>query len=187
MARSPNCSSHFGTRHQQIQVLEDEVFLAGAHRHLQTDIVGELLEGADVGDHHRLAQAQRPQQRARTFAHRGKAQVEHDIAGAQVADKVLDGREAQHAHVGRKPHGADHRFHRKLRVRLAHQNHLDVRHQAQQAAERAQGFGDALVGLEESEDAHQRRRLIQPQLVAEAVAVGLRNPGAVRNHAPWDR
>ena len=175
-------SRHFGARHQQIQILEDEVFLAGAHRHLQTDIVGELLKGADLGDHHRLAEPQRPQQRARTLAHRGKAQVEHDIAGAQVADEVLDGREAQHAHAGREAHGADHRFHRELRMRFAHQNHFDVRHQAQQAAERAQRFGDALVGLEEAEDAHQRGRLIQPQLVAEAVAVGLRNPGAVRNH-----
>ena len=67
-------------------------------------------------------------------------------------------------------------------MRLAHQNHLDVRHQAHQAAERAQRFRDPLVRLEESEDADQRRRLVQPQLVAEAVAVGLRNPGAVRDH-----
>ena len=57
-----------------------------------------------------------------------------------------------------------------------------MRHQAQQAAERAQRFGDPLVGLEEAEDADQRRGLVQPQLVAEAVAVGLRNPGAVRDH-----
>jgi hypothetical protein len=67
-------------------------------------------------------------------------------------------------------------------MRLAHQNHLDIGHQAHQAAERAQGFGDALVGLQESEDAHQRGGLIQAQLVPVTVAVRLGNPGAVRNH-----
>ena len=58
-------------------------------------------------------------------------------------------------------------------MRLAHQNHLGVGRQAHQAAERAQRFGDALVRLQKSEDADQRRGLVQPQLVAVAVAVGL--------------
>ena len=105
----------FGTRHQQVQILEDQVLFAGADRHLQADIVGELLKGADIGDHHRLAQAERAQQRAGALAHGGIAQVEHDVAGAQVADEILDRREAEHAHAGREAHGADHRLHRELR------------------------------------------------------------------------
>ena len=170
----------FGARHQQVQILEDEVFFARAHRHFQTDVVGELLKGADLGNHHRLAQAERAQQRAGAFADRRKAQVEHDIARAQVAHEILDGCEAEHAHVGRETHAADHRLDREFGMRLAHQDHLDVRHQAQQAAEGAQRFGDALVRLQVAEDADQRSRLVQSEFVAEAVAVGLRNPRAVR-------
>ena len=72
-------------------------------------------------------------------------------------------------------------------MRLAHQNHFDVRHQAQQAAKRAQGFGDAFVRLEKSEDADQRGGLIESQLVAEAVAVGLRESRRRAELRPWDR
>ena len=71
----------------------------------------------------RLAQPQRPQQRARTLAHRGIAQVEHDVAGRQIAHEIFDRREAQHAHVGGQAHRADHRLQRKLGMRLAHQDH----------------------------------------------------------------
>ena len=67
---------------------------------------GNSAKRPDLGNHHRLAQPQRAQQRAGTFADRGVAQIEHDVAGAQVAHEILDGREAQHAHVGRKPHAS---------------------------------------------------------------------------------
>ena len=73
---------HVRPRDQQVQVFEDQVLFARAHRHFQAHVVGELAERADVGNQHRLAQSQRAQQRAGTLAHRGIAQVQHDVAGA---------------------------------------------------------------------------------------------------------
>ena len=49
---------NFRPRHQQVEVLEDQILFARAHRHFQTDIVGELRERADLGNQHRFTQPQ---------------------------------------------------------------------------------------------------------------------------------
>ncbi len=118
----------------------------------------------------------------RALPHRGVAQIEHDIACSQVADELFDRRKAQNPDIRRQTHRADHRFERKLRVRFAHQNHARVGREADQAAKRAQRFGDPLVRLEESEDTHQRRQFIQAEFVAVAVTVRRGNPGSMRDN-----
>src|SRR5207302_9608857 len=52
-----------GPRDQQIQIFEDEVFLACSDRHLQADVIGKLGEGPDLRDEDRFPEAERPQQR----------------------------------------------------------------------------------------------------------------------------
>ena len=173
---------HFRARRQQVEVLEDGVFLARAHRHFEAHIVGELGEASDVGNQRRLAQPHRPQQRARTFAHRRVAQVEDDVAGRKVAGEIVDRHKAHHPHAGGEPQRANHSLQRKIGMRLAHQNHFRFRRQTQQAAEGAQRFGNSLVGFEKTEDAHQRYGLVEAQPLAKPVAVARRNPRAVRNH-----
>ena len=81
-----------------------------------------------------------------------------------------------------EPQRADHRLHRKFRMRLAHQDHLGacVVH-ATTPAKRAQRFGDALVRLQKSETRRSAASLVHAQPLAIAAAVGLRNPRAVRN------
>ena len=66
-------------------------------------------------------------------------------------------------------------------MRLANQDELGPGLQAQQAAEGAQGFGNALVRFEESEDADERGGLIHAEAFAAGPAIGGGNPGAVRN------
>ena len=135
----------------------------GAGRNLDADIAGELLKRADLGNHHGLPQAQRAQQRARAFAHRREAQVQHNIARRQIADEILDGRKADHPRVGLDSHGADHRFHRQFPVRLAYKNHLRRGSDAHESVEHAQRFGDALVRFQEAEDADQRNSFVGPR------------------------
>jgi len=91
--------------------------------------------------------------------------------------------EAQHAHVPCQTHGTDHRLDGKFRMRLAHQDHLGVGRQAHQAAKGAQRFENPLVGFQESEDADERRDLVEAQLVPPGMAVGFGDPRAVRDHA----
>src|SRR5207245_11788856 len=103
------------------------------------------------------------------------------IASAEVADEILDGREAEDAHAGGEAHAANYGFHWKLGMRFADQNHFDVGDEALEAAKGAQRFGDALVRFEVTEDAEPRGGFVEAELVAEAVAIGLRDPGAVRD------
>ena len=152
---SPQCLRHFRARDQQVQVLENQVLFARAHRHFEAHLFGELRKRPDFGDHHRLAQAQRPQQRAGALTDGRITQVQHDVAGRQVAHEIFDGSEAQDANVGRKTHGADHLIEGKLGMRFAHQNHAGIGRQAHQASKRAQRFGDPLVRLQIAEDADQ--------------------------------
>ncbi len=123
----------------------------------------------------------------------GIAQVEHDVAGGQVADELLDGREAQHAHAAPKaPWSGSSAPAETPGCGSPTRIILRVRHQPHQPAERAQRFGDALVRLQKAEDADQRRRFVQPQFVrgsrcgrpagsrrrAESRPSGPRNPAA---------
>ena len=64
-------------------------------------------------------------------------------------------------------------------MRVAHQNHFGRRMNAHQPAEGPQRFGNPFVRLQETEDADQRRGLVQPQTFAKLRAVGVRNPGAM--------
>ena len=75
-----------GPAHQQVQILKQVVFFARIHRRLQADGFGKFAERADLGNDHRLAQSQRAHQRSGIFSHRGIAQIQHDIAGRQIAD-----------------------------------------------------------------------------------------------------
>ena len=50
-----------------------------------------------------------------------------------------------------------------------------------QSAQRPQRFGDSLVRLEIAEGADERRSFVEAQRVACCVAIGVRNPGAMRN------
>ncbi len=77
-------------RQQQLQVLEDRVFLGVVHRNLQANVVRVLGKGADVGDQDGAAEAERAQQGPRRFAHRGIAQVQNDIGGGDRAHKIAD-------------------------------------------------------------------------------------------------
>ncbi len=126
-------------------------------------------------------------QAAGGFAHRGIAQVQHDVAGRDVAGEILDGREAEHAYVRREIQRTDQGIDREVGMLLARKNHLGARLDPRQPAERAQGFGNALVRLEVPEDADQRSALVQAQAVAEGKAVHLRNPGAMRDERDGSR
>ena len=67
-------------------------------------------------------------------------------------------------------------------MRLTHQNHLHVRLQLQQAAEGAERFGDALIRLQKSEDADQRRSRIDAEPLAVEEPVGIGQPGPVGDY-----
>ena len=91
------------------------------------DPMSETIDG--------LAEAERAQQRPGAFAYGRIAQVQDDVAGGDVPDEVLDGREAQDPNAVADPERVDGLRERQIRMRFADQDHLRA------AAPRAAGGG----------------------------------------------
>ena len=163
-----------GPRDQQVQVFEDQVLflLASGRGHFQADIVGKFGERADIADDHGLAQSQRALQAAGGFAHRGKAQIQDDVAGAHVFDEI--------ARWARSRAGAHARCSPSVRISCSTGNSgcgsptriMRTRGSSlHQPAQRAQRFGDALIRLEIAEGADQRGGFVETQRVPGGVAI----------------
>src|SRR3984885_8592119 len=108
-------------------------------------------------------------------------QFEYDVAGRTVTHELLNGTESENPHVQAEIERAYQRFQLQFGMRIAHQDHFRGWLHAHQPAKGPQRLGNALVRLQESEDADERCGLVQAQTIAKFRAVGLRNPGAVRN------
>ena len=171
----------FRAADKQIQVLKQVIFLGGIHGRLQADGCRQFGERSDVGDDHRLAQPKRAHQRSRVLANRGIAEIEDDIAGGEIADKLVDRAEAEHSDVRAEIQRSDQGLQLQFGMRLAHQYHLGRRMDTHQPAERTQRFRDALVGFQKPEDADERRGHVDSQALAKFGTAGVGNPSAMRD------
>ena len=154
-ARSPKRRRDLRPARQQVQILEERVFFGRVRR----EPSGRSRPGISLNEptSDTITALPRPSdahQRAGIFPDRRIAQIQDDVAGRDISDEILDRREAQHAHMRRQVRASRIRaLKREFRMRLAHQDHLGVGLHAQQPAKGPQRFGDALVRLQESEDA----------------------------------
>ena len=164
-----------GPRHQQIQVLEDQVLFARATGTLRQTSSGN--SEAPISD--TITALPRPSERSsvpEAFADRRITQIEHDVARRQVADEIFDRREAQHANVRRDPASGS-ATRRGNRDAARPPGSFWPGLEAEQAAEGAQRFGDALVrrkGLRQFHHAVAGRDLRPPR---RKISARSRRPG----------
>ena len=93
---SPERAREIRPRDQQIQIFEEMIFFASHRRapsgRYRRDTRGTIRCRTRP---RRLPMPKRAQQRAGTFAHGGIAQIQDDVARAEISVEIVDGRESQ--------------------------------------------------------------------------------------------
>ena len=85
---------------------------------LQANIIGKLRERSHIADDHSLAQPERPLQTSRGLPDRRIAQVQHDVAGADVFDELFDGAKPMTRTCSLSSERADQLLDVEIRMRL---------------------------------------------------------------------